>query len=252
MSRFRIFGGPNGSGKSTIINSVRSHISNGHLIDFGTYVNADEIALALIEGGFSFKNYQLSGITSDVFRKGVLESGLINDRFPFEEFNASFVLKGGELKLIDERKKVRIAQILANFIIRKLISEEKKCSLETVFSHSSKVDIIRTASDLGYKVYLYFVATEAPEINIARVKYRASQGGHDVPEQTITERYYRSLDLLYAAAQLAYQCYFFDNSGSERKLFAHFKIENGVRKWDPIVEDELPNWFIRYYLNKAQ
>ena len=54
MKRFRIFAGPNGSGKSTIINNVRETIVSGYPIDFGLYVNADEIALCLAGGVFTF------------------------------------------------------------------------------------------------------------------------------------------------------------------------------------------------------
>jgi predicted ABC-type ATPase len=46
--RLRIFAGPNGSGKSTIIHSIRQFKkSNGTPIDFGVYINADDIAAQL-------------------------------------------------------------------------------------------------------------------------------------------------------------------------------------------------------------
>jgi predicted ABC-type ATPase len=80
------------------------------------------------------------------------------------------------------------------------------------------------------------------------------QGGHDVPEIKIRERYERSLELLYGAAELAYQCYFFDNSRSdvERKFepFAHFKVLQGRKVWDPIKIEQVPEWFDSYYLQK--
>ena len=41
--RLRIFAGPNGSGKTTIINSVRAAKVNDKPIDFGNYINADDI-----------------------------------------------------------------------------------------------------------------------------------------------------------------------------------------------------------------
>jgi len=63
------------------------------------------------------------------------------------------------------------------------------------------------------------------------VQARHAKGGHDVPPETIRSRYYRSLDLLYDAAQLSYQTFFFDNSkdGEDMKMFAHFKQVNGVK-----------------------
>ena len=67
---------------------------------------------------------------------------------------------------------------------------------------------MREATAQGYKVYLYFVSTESPEINVARVASRKAQGGHDVPEALVKSRYYRSLNFLFDACQVAYQVFF--------------------------------------------
>ena len=107
----------------------------------------------------------------------------------------------------------------------------------------------------GYKVYLYFVSTESPEINKYRVGLRVSKGGHHVDPNKITQRYYRSLDLLFDAAQLSYQAYFFDNStdGKEpAKWFAHFKLIKGKKKWDDINPKDVPEWFKTYYSAKVK
>ncbi len=106
----------------------------------------------------------------------------------------------------------------------------------------------------GYKVYLYFVSTESPEINIARVASRKAQGGHDVPPELIRNRYYRSLEFLYEACQLAYQVFFFDNSaeGKDSKMFAHFKVVKGKKKWDKINNSDVPEWFRKYYSAKVK
>lgn len=45
--RLRVFAGPNGSGKTTVINSIRNLIVNDQPIDFGHYINADDIAVQL-------------------------------------------------------------------------------------------------------------------------------------------------------------------------------------------------------------
>ncbi len=102
-------------------------------------------------------------------------------------------------------------------------------------------------------MYLYFVSTESPEINKFRVKLRTDKGGHNVPEETIERRYYKSLNLLYKAAQLSYQAYFFDNSddGSDFTLFAHFKVTKNKKAWDKINTKKVPEWFIRYYSQKV-
>lgn len=55
--RMRVFAGPNGSGKSTIIQAIHDYRINDIPIDFGIYVNADDIAESLKNDLFSFSKY---------------------------------------------------------------------------------------------------------------------------------------------------------------------------------------------------
>lgn len=109
---------------------------------------------------------------------------------------------------------------------------------------------MRRAAEAGYKVYLYFVSTESPDINVERVQIRVRQGGHDVPEEKIRERYCKSLALLYDAIQLAYHGFLFDNSASKSFMFAEFKRTNGARTWSPPQLEASPLWFQQYYFEK--
>lgn len=112
---------------------------------------------------------------------------------------------------------------------------------------------MKEAQQRGYKNYLYFVSTKTPKINVSRIKeVRTKQGGHDVPEEKIVSRYYRSLDLLYEAAEWAYQAYFFDNSEfrPNHEPFAHFKVTGGRKHWDNFEGKSVPFWFDKYYLQK--
>ena len=112
---------------------------------------------------------------------------------------------------------------------------------------------MKEAAEPGYKVYLYFVSTESPEINKFRVEVRKKQGGHDLPSDKIESRYYRSLDFLFEACQLAYQAFFFDNSvdGQDSVLFAHFKKEKNSKKWNISENKNIPGWFRKYYSDKV-
>jgi predicted ABC-type ATPase len=100
------------------------------------------------------------------------------------------------------------------------------------------------------------VSTEDPTINIHRVKeVRVPQKGHDVPEDKIITRYYRSMNLMYDAAQHCYQAYFFDNSkeGKQHNLFGHFKLNsNGEKVWSITKNEEVPEWFKHYYSAKIR
>jgi len=251
--RLRVFAGPNGSGKSTVIQYVRNIKVKKRPIDFGYYINADDIAVQLRNNDFSFAAFDLD-VKPKEFTSVVLQSGLINSEFSLADFESSFSLRSNTLRLKKHAAVERLAQIVADFLRKKLLEAQKKFSFETVFSHPSKLDIMRQAMDAGYKVYLYFVSTESPEINKFRVKARKAKNGHDVPEDKIVSRYYRSLDLLYEACQLAYQVFFFDNSvdGENSVMFAHFKLAGGKKKWDRIQKGQVPTWFKAYYSDKVK
>jgi predicted ABC-type ATPase len=247
----RVFAGPNGSGKSTIIQAVREYRIKEIPIDFGTYVNADDINSALQKDEFSFTKYKVTTARNDLIAHAV-KSGLVGKGFSKKNFAASFTLGSQNLVMKQLKHSERVAQILADFLRVQLLSLKRKFSFETVFSHPSKLQLMRDAAKKGYKIYLYFVSTESPDINIYRVGLRKEKGGHDVPKDKIRSPYKRSLELMHDAAQLAYQSYFFDNSGVEPKLFAHFKVSKGKKRWDPIDPSSVPEWFIKYYLDRIK
>ncbi|OZI05347.1 hypothetical protein BWI93_25910 [Siphonobacter sp. BAB-5385] len=220
-------------------------------------MNADDIAAALRRKVLSLSDYEITTSLEEI-HSIALESGLLNEESLQEQFKASFTFENNHLKLVDPSFDERLAQILADFLRKKLLAEKKKFSFETVFSHESKLDIMRKAAEQGYKVYLYFVSTEDYQINQFRVENRVKQGGHDVPVDKIKSRYDRSLGLLHEAAQLTYQTFFFDNSVDRDtdsfEPFLSFKVENGRKVWSNSDPDpnNLPLWFIKYYLNQIQ
>ncbi len=83
---------------------------------------------------------------------------------------------------------------------------------ETVFCHESHLAFMKKAKKAGYNVRLIYVATDSPDINVARVKKRVRQGGHNVNEEKIRSRYYRSLALLKKAVDIADTAEIRDNS----------------------------------------
>lgn len=256
QKRFRIFAGPNGSGKSTMIKSVREfkNLRTNLQIDFGIYINADDIANAIQKNPMNFSTYKLK-CTQGEFESFALNSGLLNGKFSVSHFRKTFKIEENKFILLSPKYREQLAQIIAAFVSNMLLEKGKKLSLETVFSHRSKIDIIKKANELGYKVYLYYVCTESAEINVYRVKkIRVLQNGHDVPEDKIRNRYHRSLDLIYEASQNCYQAFYFDNSGELKqfKPFAHFKLVQHRKEWDPIDPKYVPSWFKKYYSSKIK
>lgn len=264
QKRLRIFAGPNGSGKSSIIKSIlNTEVEKGKKLDFGTYINADDIAKKLLSKGISLSSYKVD-IDRSEFDEIINQSGLFSNDFSFNRFHKCLSIEKNKItinhviaKSVDDNSYERIAQILADYLRKKLLKEGAKFSFETVFSHPGKLEFMKLAQDQGYKVYLYFVSTEDPNINIYRVKeVRVKQNGHDVEEGKIVSRYYRSMDQLHDAAQYCYQAYFFDNSqdGTEaHSMFAHFKLNaEGQKMWDDIEKESVPKWFVKYYSKKVE
>lgn len=244
--RLRVFAGPNGSGKTTVLRFIRKQKINGRKIDLGYYVNADDIAEDLNKSGIAFEKYSIK-TTPREFRDYAIASGLINEGFKKSQFLKSFKLKSNHLSLLNKSSKEYLAQVIADFLRKKLLSEKKKFSFETVFSHSSKLDIMSEAIEVGYKVYLYFVSTESPTINVFRVRARKKQGGHNVPADKIRSRYKRSMDYMFDASLIADQSYFFDNSstGKDPKVIGQVKKAGLMQEVE--TYGDRPNWFIKYF-----
>ena len=82
---------------------------------------------------------------------------------------------------------------------------------ETVFSHPSKLELIRDAHAANYIVVLH-VLLITEELAVQRVKYRVRAGGHDVPETKIRERYRRLWTLVTDAIAQSDTATIYDNT----------------------------------------
>ncbi|HWD29093.1 MAG TPA: zeta toxin family protein [Rhizomicrobium sp.] len=109
-------------------------------------------------------------------------------------------------------ERVAKAQEIAEVRRQDCIVRRADFSFETVMSHPSKVGLLSQAKEAGYAIVLFFVATESPELNVARVRQRVTFGGHDVPADRIVARYHRTMSLLPAAIALCDRVVLFDNT----------------------------------------
>jgi predicted ABC-type ATPase len=118
-------------------------------------------------------------------------------------------------------------------------------------SHPGKVELLATAQAMGYRTYLYFVATDDPSINVSRVRNRVLLGGHPVPEDKIVARYGRSLELLKEAIRHTHRAYIFDNSGdsTDRKHTWLAEITDG--RLLELKTERIPAWFRHAVLDQV-
>ena len=89
--RLRVFAGPNGSGKSTIIGAVRNHKVSEIPVDFGTYINTDDLAKQLLKEEIDFNSYTIE-TTLEEFTEICTLSGLISSAFTKDDFLKTFSL----------------------------------------------------------------------------------------------------------------------------------------------------------------
>jgi predicted ABC-type ATPase len=99
--------------------------------------------------------------------------------------------------------------------------------LETVFSAPDKLDFIRQAQEADFFVRFFFIGTDGPHINAARVARRVMDGGHSVPIDKIISRYKRSIAQGAVAMTMADRAYGYDNSVDDRDPRKLFRTKQG-------------------------
>lgn len=75
-----------------------------------------------------------------------------------------------------------------------LLGLGKTFALETTLATRSYAALVKRAKENGYQVVLLFFWLSSPEMAIERVAKRVSEGGHNIPTETIIRRYWIGLD----------------------------------------------------------
>lgn len=135
------------------------------------------------------------------------------------------------------------AALAAGFLRRRLLASGQSFTFESVLSDKGKLDELEEAKRLGYRIYLYFVCTVDPDINVDRVANRVAKGGHPVTLQSILSRYERTLANLMPAFLLADRAYLFDNSGERMEL----AVEADGTDLHLLI-DQTPSWIVDHLI----
>lgn len=228
--RIRMFGGPNGSGKSTVLDELRKSW-------LGIYVNADDIEREWKHNGFlDLNQFELNEEGAARLPVFLEDSSLVGkDRLA----TAAVTIAGTQVSIQGLEINSYLAAAAADFIRYELLAAGKSFTFESVMSHSGKVEFLKRAQQEGYRSYLYFIATDDPEINVARVEQRVKLGGHPVPRDRIIDRYHKSIRLLGDAVSATDRAYIFDNSGDRHVLLA--EVTGGDQL--STKAELLPRWF---------
>ena len=121
-----------------------------------------------------------------------------------------------------------------------LLREHKDFIFETVLSSDGKVDFLKRAKEAGYFIRMFFICTESPTINAARIANRVMEGGHDVPIQKIISRYEKAIINAIKVAGFADRAYFYDNSIDNQNAQLLFRTVDG--KFAKKYVEPFPQW----------
>ena len=113
----------------------------------------------------------------------------------------------------------------AEAVRNKLAKKRIDFTFETVLSTERNLLLLRNAKGNGYGVQCIYVLTCSADINVARVRGRVREGGHDVPEGKIRSRYAKALELLPQVIDVCDKMLIYDNSVMPFLVFR--KDENG-------------------------
>ena len=125
----------------------------------------------------------------------------------------------------------------------KCIADGRSLLFETVLSAPDKVPFVQWAKQKGYFIRPFFIGTDSPQINAARVAHRVMQGGHDVPIPKIISRYYKSIANCEQIVSFVDRLYVYDNSIDNVFPQLQFRTANGelmkqyapIRDWAKII-----------------
>ena len=77
--------------------------------------------------------------------------------------------------------------------IDELLNSGVDFAFETTLTTLSYLNTIKAAKEKGYSINLLYFWLNDVNLAIERVKIRVSEGGHNIPEETIRRRYFRGI-----------------------------------------------------------
>ena len=109
----------------------------------------------------------------------------------------------------------------AELMREQALDKKEDFTFETVLSTDRNLILLRKAKAQGFFIRCIYVLTANPDINVARVMIRQSQGGHGVPEDKVRSRYYKALALIPDLVAVCDVMHIYDNT---TEAWAKFNI----------------------------
>lgn len=238
IPRLRMLAGPNGSGKSTLA----QQLVDDYAVNLYKFLNADMLFAEIAQSGvtacpFSIDNKELVDFVAASTYPEYCKEPFLKHEIYIDD-NDYFIFNKPSINSYT-------VAMAADFFKDQYLKRKLSFSFETVFSHPAKIDILKKAQASGFRTYMYFVATEDPQVNLNRIKVRVKSGGHDVPADKTVARYYRCLEQIKFALPYLNRAYFFDNSSTKTLYFAEYELSKGFQ----LHSEMIPDWFNKFVLS---
>jgi predicted ABC-type ATPase len=113
---------------------------------------------------------------------------------------------------ISEREANTAAWQQGKRLLEEAMTTRSTFAIETTLGGDTITGLLLRALAEGIEARIWYVGLATPELHIARVRARVARGGHDIPENTIRQRFERSrINLIRLLPQLT-ELRLFDNS----------------------------------------
>ena len=143
----------------------------------------------------------------------------------------------------DPAERSRQARQWADARRAQCLTEGKSFASETVFSHTSKLDLMSAAQRVGFAVVLLVVCVDEPQQLLGRVSQRVEEGGHPVPPERVLARYPRTVRHLSVAVRRADLALLYDTSLPPEQVIQVPRLVARLRGGAVIWQAEtLPAW----------
>jgi predicted ABC-type ATPase len=152
------------------------------------------------------------------------------------------LVNADEIARLLDRKRPEDVSIAAGRMVlerlNELIDERQSFHWETTLSSHQALRHMAKARDAGFQTNLVFVVLENVALNIARVRSRVANGGHDIPEVDIRRRYDNAFERLPKAVQLSDGVIIYDNT-YKNDLRTLFRLEGNILQYNTLDEARL-------------
>ena len=145
---------------------------------------------------------------------------LLPDYLNIQEFvNADEIARG--LSPLNPNAAASAAGRIMKERIDHLIDNRQSFAFETTAAGTTRRLTMKKCREAGYATSIVFLYLSSPVLAIERVKLRVSQGGHDIPEQQIINRFYGGIKNFFTIyVPLADIVEIYNNSLAEPSLIA--------------------------------